>query len=44
VFKEASRFGLTIAVSLLTGAPSPEAQRMVESLRQPAQAIDELPA
>jgi cation/acetate symporter len=37
-------FALAIAVSLCTGAPASEAQRMVESLRQPSQPVGELPA
>lgn len=35
LFGMIANFGLTIAVSLLTGAPSPESLRLVEALRRP---------
>jgi cation/acetate symporter len=35
LFGMAANFALTIVVSLRTAAPAPEAQRLVESLRQP---------
>jgi cation/acetate symporter len=42
LFGMIANFALTIVVSLLTEPPSPQAQRMVESLRRPTQPIDEL--